>query len=121
MHKDISNQPTCIAEVVLLLASALGDHDASGEGAGGVWFPHTSLDQRQNSSSLPSHAPLVWRFKWPQDIIDSLVTDKNPNGTITNSDLELAGGLLHLEAICQHYDVRERTILSRTDNLATLF
>ena len=121
MHKDIANRPTRIAEVVPLLASALGDHDASGQGAGGVWFPHKSLDQRQHPSSLPSHAPLLWRFQWPQDIIDSLVTDKNPNGTISNSDLELAGGLLHLEALCQHYDVRERTILSRTDNLATLF
>ena len=53
--------------------------------------------------------------------MESLVTENNPNGTISNSDLELAGGLLHLEAICQHYDVRERAILSRTDNLATLF
>jgi len=57
----------------------------------------------------------------PHDIIDSLITDKNPNGTITNSDLELAGGLLHLDAIAQYFDVREHTLLSKTDNLATLF
>jgi hypothetical protein len=35
--------------------------------------------------------------------------------------LELAGGLLHLDILCQHYDARERTILSKTDNLATLY
>ena len=45
----------------------------------------------------------------------------NPNGTITISDLELAGSLLHLDVIAQNYDVRERTILSKTDNMATLF
>ena len=51
----------------------------------------------------------------------NLVIDKNPYGTITNSDLELAGGLLHQDIIAQHYDVRERTIVSKTDNLATMF
>ena len=121
MHQDIANRPTRIAELVPLLASALGYHDASGQGAGGVWFPHESLVPRAQPSATPSPDPIVWRLKWPQNIIDSLVTDKNPNGTITNSDLELAGGLLHLEAISQHFDVRERTILSKTDNLATLF
>ena len=121
MHKNITSRPTRIAEVVPLSASAIGDHDASGEGAGGVWFPHESLHPRQPPAQLPPHAPLLWRFRWPSDIINSLVTDSNPNGTITNSDLELAGGLLHLEALCQHFDVRERTVLSRTDNLATLF
>ena len=121
MHKNISSRPTRIAELVPLLSSAIGDHDASGKGAGGVWFPHESLDPRGDPTKVPSHDPLLWRLEWPQDIIDKLVTEKNPTGTITNSDLELAGGLLHLEAICQHYDVRERTLLSRTDNLATLF
>ena len=50
-----------------------------------------------------------------------LSTDANPGGTITNSDLELAGGLLHLEALAQTFDIRERTVLSKTDNLNTLF
>ena len=88
---------------------------------GGVWFPHALLDPRGTASDQAAHAPLLWRFEWPQDIVDNLVTDKNPGGTITNSELELSGGLLHLEAICQHFDIRECTILSRTDNLATLF
>lgn len=121
MLNDIKSRPTRIAELIPLLASALGYHDASGTGAGGVWFPHQSLDPRTKPGETPSHTPLVWRYKWPQDIIDALVTDDNPNGTITNSDLELAGGLLHLEAIAHHFDVRERTILSKTDNLATMF
>ena len=114
---DISSRPTRIAELIPMLSSAEGHHDASGLGAGGVWFPSPHLQPRQGFD----HRPLLWRLKWPQDIIDSLVSDTNPTGSISNSDLELAGGLLHLEAITQAFDVRERTILSKTDNLAALF
>ena len=65
--------------------------------------------------------PVVWRYEWPDSIKKNLVTMDNPNGTITNSDLELAGGLLHLQALVQYCDVRERTVLSKTDNLNALF
>ena len=67
------------------------------------------------------HKPILWRYKWPDDIIVNLVTTENPSGTVTNSDLELAGGLIHLEAIIQTFHVRECTFLSKTDKLATLF
>jgi hypothetical protein len=44
----------------------------------------------------------------------------NPHGSITNSDLELADGLLHLEdALSQCFDIWERTVLSKGDNLST--
>ena len=114
---DIKSRPTRLAELVPLLASAEGHHDASGAGAGGVWFPSEHLQPRDGFA----RRPVLWRLRWPKEIIDKLVTDKNPNGTISNSDLELAGGLLHLEAIAQTFDVRERTLLSKTDNLNTLF
>lgn len=42
-------------------------------------------------------------------------------GGINNSDLELAGSLLHHEAIVHHYDVRERTLVSYADNTPTIF
>ncbi|KAL7447882.1 hypothetical protein ACHAWC_000183, partial [Mediolabrus comicus] len=114
---DLKRRPTRIAELVPLLASAEGHHDASGKGAGGVWFPAKHLVPRVGYKNQP----VLWRLKWPQHIIDQLVTIENPNGTVSNSDLELAGGLLHLEAISQCFDVRERTVLSKTDNLNTLF
>ena len=114
---DIASRPTRIAELVPLLASAEGHHDASGKGAGGIWFPANQLNPRQGYSQKP----VVWRFEWPRHIIDKLVTSENPSGTISNSDLELAGGLIHLEALAQTFDVRERTLLSKTDNLNTLF
>lgn len=115
--RNISTCPTRIAELILLLTSAVGHHDASKDGAGGVWFPTNHLTPRLGHPNQP----IVWRFAWPPEIKRALVTEGNPSGTITNSDLELVGGLLHLQAICQAYDVRECTILSKTDNLATLF
>ena len=114
---DISSRPTRIAELVPMLSSAEGHHDASGTGAGGVWFPAPHLPPRHGYDTRP----ILWRLKWPQHIIDSLVTTSNPTGTITNSDLELAGGLIHLDAIAQCFDIRERTVLSKTDNLPALF
>jgi hypothetical protein len=118
MADDIASRPTRIAEIVPLLPSALGYHDASGQGAGGVWFPSNDLNPRLGSSQSQ---PLVWRLQWPKDVTDSLVSVQNPHGSISISDLELAGGLLHLDAIAHAFDIRERTVLSKTDNLATMF
>ena len=118
LYDNIRNRPTRIAELIPLLPSALGYHDASGTGAGGVWFPTKDLVPR---AGVAPGQPLLWRFQWPEDIVNSLVSTSNPDGTITNSDLELAGGLLHLDALAQSYDIRERTIVSKTDNLPTMF
>ena len=118
LHADICNRPTRIAELIPLDPSAMGYHDAAGIGAGGVWHQTPELAPRTNN---PHNKPLLWRYQWPQDIIDSLVTDTNPTGTVSNSALELAGGLLHLDVLANHSDIRERTVLSKTDNLATLF
>jgi hypothetical protein len=55
-------------------------------------------------------------------VVTSSQTPAQPRGTVTNtSDLELAGSLLHHEAAAQCVDVRERTILSKTDNTPNLF
>ena len=75
-----------------------------------MWFPAKHLVPREGYKNQP----VLWRLKWPQYIIDQIVTTENPNRTVSNSDLELAGGLLHLEeAIAQCFDVRERTVLSQ--------
>ena len=55
---------------------------------------------------------MLWHLEWSEFILRRLVTNKNPGGTITNSDLELAGGLLHLDAIAQTFDVCKRMILT---------
>jgi hypothetical protein len=39
-------------------------------------------------------APILWQVEWPQEIKDILMTWENPQGTITNSDLEMAAEFL---------------------------
>ena len=114
---NLSMHPTCITELVPLLPLALSHHDALGMGAGGVWFPA----QQIVPCGLLSCPPLLWHYQSPSSISSHLITDKNPQGTISISDLELAGGLLHLDVLCRHYDAHECTIHSKMDNLATLF
>ena len=48
--------------------------------------------------------PTVFCWEWPQDVTASVRSFSNPTGTITNSDLEMAGVLilwLVMEAVCQ--------------------
>ena len=118
MHASVTERPTRIPEIVPLAPIAEGHHDASGRGAGGVWFPAKHATPRQG---YKAEVPVVWRHQWPDYIVNRLITDDNPHGTLTNSDLELAGGLLQLEAMAQSFDIRERTVLSKGDNLATTF
>ena len=115
---DLDSRPTRLAEVIPLQPVADGHHDASGAGAGGVWWPGEQVQARQGWSSTQ---PILWRLPWPQWVRDELITANNPQGTITNSDLELAGGLLQLECASQTLDIRERTVVSRGDNLNTTF
>jgi hypothetical protein len=116
--KDLTSRPTRLAELIPLAPSAEGHHDASGKGAGGAWFPGEHLQPRDG---WQADIPVLWRLEWPDYITRRLVTSENPTGTITNSDLELAGGLIHLEAIAQTFDTRERTVVSKGDNLNATF
>ena len=45
MQQNISTRLTRIAELVPLLPVAEGHHDASGTGAGGIWFPSNDIGQ----------------------------------------------------------------------------
>ena len=119
LFKNIATRPTRIAELVPLNPSALGFHDASGTGAGGVWFPTPDLAPR--FPSICPGQPICWRYEWPQAIRQQLISDSNPHGSISINDLELTGGLIHLEVLAQHFDIAERTIVSKTDNLAAMF
>eukprot|EP00804_Cyclotella_cryptica_P015216 CCRYP_000734-RA/>CCRYP_000734-RA protein AED:0.45 eAED:0.45 QI:0/0/0/1/0/0/2/0/162 len=51
MHDNIASCPTRIAELVPLDPVAEGHHDASGSGAGGIWFPSAMLVPCSGSSS----------------------------------------------------------------------
>jgi len=132
LHQELGSRPTRLYELVPLPPTIVGAHDASGLGAGGVWFPTASAIPRpakfhhqgprpKGHPTTPTLGPIVWRMPFPQQIRDQLASFKNPKGPITNSDLELAGSLIHHEAAAQCFDVRERTTKSDTDNTPTLF
>ena len=57
---------------------------------------------------------------FPESIREQLISNANPNGTINNSELELAGSLVHHVAVATNFDVRERTISSASDNTPTV-
>ena len=115
---SLGERPTGIAELIPLAPAAEGHHDASVKDAGGVWFPRNSIAPREE---WKAGVPVVWRIEWPDCIQRRLVIDKNPTGTLTNSDLELAGGLFQLDALVQTFDARKRTAVSKGDNLNATF
>jgi hypothetical protein len=41
----------------------------------------------------------VWRLQWPPDITAAVVSESNPTGTLTNSDLQMAAVVLHLNVL----------------------
>jgi hypothetical protein len=79
----LTTRPTMVLELIPSTPWYVCYVDASGSGVGGVWLNGTKPLK-----------PYVWRMQWPDDITKNLVSYDNPNGTISNSDLEMAGVLL---------------------------
>jgi hypothetical protein len=88
--QELSRRPTHVSELVEHDPHYIGFCDASAFGAGGVWF-----------SGSKSLRPSVWRVEFPSDITAQVISDTNPTGVLTNSDLELAGVLLHYAVLEQ--------------------
>jgi hypothetical protein len=61
----------------------VGYHDAAVEGAGGVWF-----------SLVDNMPPVVWQAAFLHDIASEVVSDGNPDGCLTNSNLKLAAEVM---------------------------
>ena len=88
----MASRPTRLFKLVPLTPTLDGYHDYSGILCGGVVLPRPSavplVLQKQPSAALPSKDklaahPIVWRVTYPQDVVDPLVTYKNPGGTST--------------------------------------
>ena len=110
LHR-ISSRPTHVLELTYKEPTFVGYVDACKFGAGGVWFSGTS-----------TLSPTVWRVVFPKSIIVNLVSQSNPHGTITNSDLEMAGLLMHwlvLECIAPH-SLCHTTVGMFSDNTPTV-
>ena len=111
LASTLAARPTELAELVPDHPIAVGPHDASASGMGGVWLPATT-----NSNIRP----LLWRAPFPAHIQARLVSFDNPLGDITNSDLELAGLIAQQDIITQAVNCRGRTIVPLSDNTPTV-
>ena len=60
--------------------------------------------------------PCVWRTPFPPEVQQRLVTVENPEGDITNSDLEQAGVICHLDVVANATDIRYCTVGVGCDN-----
>jgi hypothetical protein len=91
---SMRDRPTRLQELVAMQPALLGAHDASGRGAGGVWFPspeavsrdvqiHTLRQGALVQHSIDPRAPLLWRVPFDSTIHDRLVSFANPTGTVT--------------------------------------
>jgi hypothetical protein len=120
---DLHARPTRLYELVPPdQPTVTGSVDAAGTGMGGVAFPTAGTIVRDplTDSTLNVNSPIVWRVPFPSDIQADLVSATNPQGTITNSDLETAGAVVHHDALAQNFDVRERLVHTNCDNVATI-
>ena len=108
---SLRTRPTRLQELVPAeRAHFMGASDACQRGMGGVWF----------GAAGPLSAPLLWRFEFPSEVQDALVTATNPDGYISISDLELTALIAHKDVLARHACVGERTMWIATDNRAAL-
>ena len=103
-------EPTRCKELVQGWPDYIGVKDASKHGVGGIIVGESK-----------ACIPTVFRLEWPADIKADLVSEQNPNGRITNSDLELAGMVilwLIMEAVCS--DLADAHCALFSDNSPTI-
>lgn len=111
LAKSLAERPTHFSELVPDYPVAIGLHDASGQGMGGVWLPAVTNTPLQ---------PILWRARFPETVTSELVSFGNPTGTITNLDLELAGGIGEEDVLLQEVDCTGRTTLQLGDNTPSI-
>ncbi|KAL7548503.1 hypothetical protein ACHAWF_011783 [Thalassiosira exigua] len=108
--REAATEPTHVKELVPGPPAYKATLDASGEGAGGVWV--------HGDRAL---APIVWRLRWPPEVVARLVTPTNLEGDITNSDLEMAAEVLGWLVLEANMPLRHAHVGICSDNLATVF
>ena len=81
--RESISKPTKCTQLLSAWPDFIGITDASSLGAGGV------IVGERKATPLT-----VFRVQWPQDITDAVISERNPMGTLTNNDLEMAGLLL---------------------------
>ena len=103
--QNMRARPTHVNELVRQPIADVGHMDASGIGAGGVWM-----------STTADYLNTVWRVEWPDEVRLQLVSERNPDGKLSISDLEMAALLLQW-LVLEHIAItRHRSALTRCDN-----
>ena len=98
-----TERPTTLEELVPGIDLHIGACDAAKNGRGGVWF----TDEGD---------AIVWREPYPEEVRNEVVSDKNPKGKLTNSDLELEGTVLHHFVLGKTAKVEGETTYTGCDN-----
>jgi len=65
----------------------------------------------------PAPTPIVWHIAFPPSIAASLVSEDNPSGNITNSNLEMAGLLCHWLVLEQFASLAHAHVAASCDYL----
>ena len=114
LTEDLSKLPTRLYDLVLIQTMVDSYHDASGYMCIGavllvpMEMPRTpQLNPSAAATSLETvgtHS-IVWRELFFVNVIARLVIWGNPEGQVTNSDLELAGSVLRHICISNCFDI----------------
>jgi hypothetical protein len=108
----LHERPTKITKLLPQAPSTIVTRDAAKDSMGGVNFlPNPNGTMK----------PVLWRHRFSEDIVARLVTDANPTGDLTISDLELAATVAHHDVLVQAIDLQERTNNNLHDNTAAIY
>jgi len=108
--RESTEEPTNCRELIQGPPDYVGICDASSHGVGGVII-----------GELQPCIPTIFRMEWPNSIRSNLVSAQNPTGTITNSDLEMAGIVLLwlvIEKVVP--SLNQRNVATYCDNLPSV-
>ena len=108
--RESTKDPTRCSQLIQGWPDFIGFVDASGHGAGGVII-----------GELSPCTPTVFRWQWPPDVASDIKTFENPEGRISNSDLEMAGLVLlwlAMDAVCGPLENKRLTLFN--DNTPTI-
>ena len=105
----IASRPLHCRELVTDTPGYIGFCDASALGPSGVWF----------AGACPLHSTVL-HVPWPIPIHNTLVSFQNPSSTISNSNLEMAGMLLHYLVLKQLAPLRHIHVAAWCDNTPTV-
>jgi hypothetical protein len=101
-----TQHPVPLFTVVPRRPDTIGAVDASKTGMGGFFITQTTA--------------AIWRAPLPTPIQTTLVSNDNPQGTITNSDLELAAAIVGGDLAATHSPQPHPSVLLASDNMAAV-